>query len=105
MNFVEPPGPTASRAIAALVLGILGIVLCPICAPIAWVIGHAAEQQIDASADRLSGRGLATAGKITGIVGTVLLILYVLFLVVFFVFSGGRLSEFDATTTTEPFPR
>ena len=36
----------------------------------------------------LGGRGLATAGKITGIIGTVLLILYVLAFVVFFVFLG-----------------
>ena len=105
MSFVEPPAPTEPRAVVALVLGILGIILCPILAPIAWAVGHASEQQIDASGGRVSGRGLATAGKITGIVGTVLLILYVLFIVVFFVFIGWTLSEFDATTTTESFPR
>ncbi len=105
MNFVEQPAPTESRAVVALVLGILGIVLCPILAPIAWAIGHGSEQQIDAAAGALSGRGLATAGKITGIIGTVLLILYVVFVIVFFVFVGWTLSELDGTTTTESFPR
>ncbi len=107
MNFAAQPAPTESRAVVALVLGILGIVLCPILAPIAWAIGHASEQQIDAAAGALSGRGLATAGKITGIIGTVLLILYVLFIIVFFVFLGMAFNEldFDTTTTTESFPR
>jgi len=105
VNFVEQPAPTESRAVVALVLGILGIVLCPILAPIAWAIGHASEQQIDAAAGALSGRGLATAGKITGIIGTVLLILYVVVFIVFFVFVGWTLSEFEGTTTTEPLPR
>lgn len=92
MNFVEPV-PNAPRATVSLVLGILGIILCPICAPIAWAIGHSAEAEIDASGGRLGGRGLATAGKITGIIGTVLLILYVLAFVVFFVLLGAFVSE------------
>ncbi|MFP5363388.1 MAG: DUF4190 domain-containing protein [Thermoleophilia bacterium] len=88
MSFPGQPTQTGSGAVASLVLGVLGIVLCPICAPIAWSLGRTAEREIDASGGRLDGRGLATAGKITGIIGTVLLILYVLVFVVFFVVLG-----------------
>lgn len=105
MNFVEQPAATESKAVVSLVLGILGIVLCPVLAPIAWAIGHTAEQHIDASAGRLGGRGLATAGRVTGIIGTVLLILYVLFVIVFFVFLGLAFDDLEGTTTTDSFPR
>lgn len=105
MNFVEQPAGTAPRATASLVLGIVGIVLCPICAPIAWAIGHSAEGEIDASRGMLGGRGLATAGKITGIIGTVLLILYVVAFVVFFLFLGYVLSEGVDSGVTEFEPR
>ena len=57
MNFVEQPAATAPRATASLVLGIVGIVPCPICAPIAWAIGHNAEGEIDASRANIGGRG------------------------------------------------
>ena len=63
-------------------LGILGVMLCPICGPIAWSLGRAAESEIDAGGGQLGGRGLATAGKILGIIGTVFLILLVLFLII-----------------------
>ena len=83
-----PPRPTADRAVPALVLGIIGIVLCPICAPFAWSMGGKVERDIDASAGALGGRGIATAGRVLGIVGTVLLGVYVLVFVVWVVFIG-----------------
>jgi len=79
----SPSGPArrADGAIPALVLGILGLVLCPLCAPFAWALGRKAEQQVDASGGMLTGRGEATAGKILGIIATVLVILGILFFV------------------------
>jgi hypothetical protein len=65
--------PNAPNAVLALVLGIVGIVLCSIAAPFAWWLGQQAEQAVDASGGTLGGRGMATAGKILGIIGTVLL--------------------------------
>lgn len=100
MSFVEQPAPTDSRAVVALVLGILGLVLCPVLAPIAWAIGQTAEREIDATAGRVSGRGLATAGKITGIVGTVLLILYVVLAIALIAWAGS-----DLSTSSDPSPR
>ena len=69
-------------------LGIIGIVLCPICAPFAWSMGGKVEQEIDASAGALGGRGMATAARALGIVGTVLLGVYVLVFVIWIVFIG-----------------
>jgi hypothetical protein len=65
--------PNASNAVTAFVLGILGIVLCPLLGPFAWVLGRKGEQEIDASGGAVGGRGLATAGKVLGIVGTFLI--------------------------------
>lgn len=69
------------QAITALVLGILGVVLCGVLAPFAWVIGGRAVAEIDASQGTIGGRGAASAGRILGIVGTILLALAALFVV------------------------
>jgi hypothetical protein len=80
--FAAPPyGAAQTRAdgaIPALVLGIIGLVFCPLCAPFAWVLGRRAEQQVDASGGILAGRGEATAGKILGIISCVLSALFIL---------------------------
>ena len=84
-----PTGPpNASNAVIALVLGILGIVLCPLLGPVAWVLGRKGEQEIDSSGGAVGGRGLATAGKVLGIVGTVL-ILFVAVALLVLVAAGG----------------
>ena len=83
-----PVPPKHPQATLALVLGILGIAGLTVCvtlfaAPFAWFIGAKAVREIDASQGAYSGRGEAQAGKIMGIIGSVLLILAVLVLVVF----------------------
>jgi hypothetical protein len=83
--------PDHPRATTAMVLGILGVVLCQVLAPFAWVIGKQAMSEIDAAHGRLGGRGAAQAGYILGIVGTVLLGLAVLYLVFVVVLVGGVL--------------
>lgn len=74
------PTPPAShpRAILALILGIVGVVVCPIAGPFAFVISNNAMKEIDASGGTIGGRGMVQAGKILGIIGTVLLALYVI---------------------------
>ncbi len=57
-----------------LILGILGLVLCQILAPFAWVIGNRVVKEIDAAPGGYSNRGPANAGRICGMVGTILLI-------------------------------
>jgi hypothetical protein len=73
--YPDPPGaPTESsgKATASLVLGILGLLLCPwVCAVLALVFGYQARKQIDASNGRIGNRGLATAGIVLGWIGIV----------------------------------
>ncbi len=94
-----PPPPDHPQATTALILGILGLVICPLTGPFAWSIGSKSIQEIDASvrAGRpLGGRGQAQAGKILGIIGSVylgLLILFLLFLVIIAVAAAGSHSN------------
>ena len=77
--------PDHPRATTCLVLGILGVVLCQVIAPFAWQMGKRTVSEIDASQGRLGGRGSAQAGYVLGIVGTVLLglfAIYILFVIV-----------------------
>ena len=65
--------PEASQATTALVLGILGIVVCQILGPFAWSIAKKELEAIDAGRRPPENRGNANAGKILGIIGTVML--------------------------------
>lgn len=69
-----------------LVLGILGLVACQLLGPVAWVMGNNALKEIDADPGRYSNRGNVNAGRICGIVATVLIVaivgIYGLFFVV-----------------------
>jgi hypothetical protein len=90
-------GPTSSgKATASLVLGILGLVFCPlICSVLALVFGYQARNEIDGSGGRISGRGNAKAGIVLGWVGVVLCALFVI-LIVIGVLAG------DSTSTGTP---
>ena len=72
--------PNAPNAVIAFVLGILGVILLPLLAPAAWVLGRRAEQEIDRSGGALGGRLLATIGKVLGMIGTFLLVLLIVVL-------------------------
>ena len=72
-----------SQATTVLVLGILSLVLCQILGPIAWVMGNNELAGIDAGRRPPQNRGTAQAGRILGIISTVLMIIGVVFLVVF----------------------
>jgi len=76
MNMPSSGAPVqtgSNRATTALILGIVGIVCCQLCVPFAWLMG---KQEIDAVRAGLApatNEGMAKAGMILGIVGTVLL--------------------------------
>jgi hypothetical protein len=73
------------KALWALILGILGLVCCGIFTAVpALILGNNAKKEIAASGGTQSGEGMAQAGFILGIVGTVLSVLGVLFYVFFF---------------------
>jgi uncharacterized membrane protein YjgN (DUF898 family) len=65
--------PEASQATTVLVLGILGIIICGILAPFAWNMGNKELAAIDSGRRPPENRSTANAGRILGIVGTVLL--------------------------------
>jgi len=67
--------PASSRAIWSLVLGILGLILCGLLAPFARWLGAAELRDIKAGLSPDSGQGLATAGMVLGIIGTVFLVI------------------------------
>ena len=77
--------PDHPQAATAMILGILGLVLCQVLSPFAWSMGKKTVAEIDASQGHLGGRGQAQAGYVCGIIGTIILGLGVAFLIVYFV--------------------
>jgi hypothetical protein len=75
----RPAAPTTNgKATASLVLGIVGIFICPIiCCVLALIFGYQARNEIAASGGYQTGESYATAGIILGWVGIVLAIVWI----------------------------
>ncbi len=71
----EGSGRPPDGATTIFVLGILGLVICGVCAPFAWVKGNAYVQACRRA--RVRPEGIGSAGRILGIIGTVYLLLAV----------------------------
>ena len=75
-----PGGASSGYAIASMVLGIVALVMCPgswgilsaVCGPLAILFWHRAQRQIRESRVSPASKGMATAGLVMGIIGTVL---------------------------------
>jgi hypothetical protein len=78
----------SSKATTALVLGILGIVCCGLCAPIAWIIGSGELKQIKSGLSSQAGKGFAQAGMIMGIIGTILIIISIIGIIIYIALFG-----------------
>jgi hypothetical protein len=65
----------ADRGVVILVLGILGLTVCGICAPIAWIMGNSDMREIRAGRMDPSGEQLTNIGRILGMIGTVLILI------------------------------
>lgn len=61
------------RGTLILVLGILGLVICGPLGIAAWIMGNGDLKQIDAGTMDASGRSLTNAGRICGMIATILL--------------------------------
>jgi hypothetical protein len=74
-----PEHPSATTALVLGIIGLVGIAFCGgltlVLSPFAWAIGRRSVKEIDASPGRYSGRDKANAGKIMGLIGTILLAL------------------------------
>ena len=85
--------PGDSQATTVLVLGILSLVLCQVLGPFAWVMGNNELAGIDAGRRPPQNRGTAQAGRILGIISTVLMIIGFAFLfIVLFIGLVGAAS-------------
>ena len=80
------------RGALVLVMGILGILVCMLCAPCAWIMGKKDLRLMDAGQMDAEGRGLTLAGMYLGIFGTVLYLLVVVGLIAFLVLGVGAVA-------------
>jgi hypothetical protein len=77
---VVPARPKAPGATLSLVLGIVAVggmfvLLVPVfLAPLAWYHGAAASRRVEREPDRWSGGGEARAGRVLGMIGSVLML-------------------------------
>jgi Domain of unknown function (DUF4190) len=77
-SWVQTGQQTSGKSTAALVMGILGLFLCPlICSVLALVFGYQARREIDNSGGRITGRGSATAGIVLGWIGVALVTAFI----------------------------
>ncbi len=63
-----------------LTLGILSLVVCQLCGPFAWAMGSKDLKLINSGAMDPMGRGTTQAGMVCGIIGTCLMLVWVLIL-------------------------
>jgi hypothetical protein len=74
---------TSGKAIAALILGICGIVVFPLIGVVALFVGYGAREEIRREPG-LAGDGMATAGIVLGWVSVAIVILGILLLIAIF---------------------
>lgn len=89
----QPPvagGQNNTLAIISLVLGVIGIVFCQITGPAALITGFMARKKAIENPHEYGGSGLALAGLITGAIGTLLLLLLILYFIVVFGIIAGQ---------------
>ena len=86
--------PEASQATTVLVLGIISIVLCQLLGPVAWVMGNNELTAIDAGRRAPENRGTANAGRILGIISTVLMAIGIV-VVILLIAGAFTITTFD----------
>lgn len=97
--------PNDGLGVAAMIIGIISLVgMCGyglglLGAPAALIMGRISMKRIDRSEGRIGGRGMALAGFILGIIGTVLLVIAIIAVVVLIVVAAN--GGFDETTYSD----
>jgi hypothetical protein len=101
-----PEHPSATTAMVLGIVSLAGLIftvgLTLLLAPAAWVVGARAVREIDASPGRYAGRDRAQAGKVMGIIGTVLLVLSVLAVIAFFLLVVAFVSSNPSPVLPSP---
>jgi zinc ribbon protein len=78
-----------SRGNTILVLGILSLTVCSILGPVAWSMGNEELRRIEAGQASSAGHQSANAGKICGMIASILLILAGVFILIAVVAAAG----------------
>jgi len=79
-----------SKATLIFVLGLLSLLVCQLCGPAAWIMGNTYMREAEALG--VQPNGMAVAGRILGIVSSVLMLLSLLmfaFIIVIYVAMFG----------------
>jgi hypothetical protein len=77
-------------AAPALVLGILSVTMMSLLGPIAWYLGAKARRETTEQPGRWQPSGMATAGIVLGIIGTVITALVAIFVFFVLIFVAGN---------------
>jgi hypothetical protein len=85
-----PGAQNQTLAIVSLVLGIASIVICQLTGPVAVILGFLARRKASNNPAEYGGAGLALGGIITGIIGTLFLILVIVYLIFVFGFVASQ---------------
>lgn len=88
LSQTPPPAtgaPASSNATIILLLGIGGLVLCPILGPVAWILGNSERAKVNRG--EVQPNGMITAGWVMGIIATAFMALWLMLVFV------GALSE------------
>src|SRR5579862_7956029 len=93
------------RGTLILVFGIVSLVVCAPLGIAAWIMGSNDLREMDKGAMDPAGRGNTSAGRICGIIGTVLLVLQVLIAIGFVAFGAFFSLSPHAPQVTEPTTR
>ena len=94
--------PTSGKATASLVMGIASLVMCGLLLGIpAMIVAWQAKRDIKQANGALGGGGMATAGFVTGLLGTLWSILLAMLVAGLLLFGGGSFStQFGESCTT-----
>lgn len=66
------------RGVLILVFGILSLVICALFGPAAWIMGNADLNEMAAGTMDPEGKGMTQAGRICGMIASILMILGVI---------------------------
>ncbi|MFF4614989.1 DUF4190 domain-containing protein [Nonomuraea jabiensis] len=83
-SYYGPPPQTHPQGTTILVLGILSLVVCTFIGPFAWSMGNRALREIDESGYYYENRGMVQAGRICGIVSSILMMVTLGFVALMF---------------------
>lgn len=90
------------RGVLILILGILSVVTCPILGLFAWIMGNKDQKAMAEGRMDPAGRSNTQVGKVLGIVGTVLLVLWVIGGALWVVMLGFFLANAPAVNAPPP---